>query len=1539
MTDSEQKNNTSLKEESTKKNEIKTSSKQKRKIFPKIIFYCCIFLLLLIALASLTQTALFKNFLKDYVVNQLNENFQEKNSFLTVGSLEGNLFSEIIIKDAKLKVQNDDMIKLKSIHIKYDVFTLIDKKVNIQDVEIFEPEINFVKVLDAKKDSVWNFIYLFSKEEKEEVEEKEFDWKIKVDHLRISNLNFVMLGSKPFNVPVSVLKIDSVTSLNTEYLKVSSLNLETDVYIDNNSKQFKISHLNLKSNFGFDLLGLSGEFYISKSRAEVNKLNIETKKSWVQMEYVFIDKLDLLSGIDLKDFKNKDLRLSLSARQFNFDDLKCFLPQVDFLNGIVSLNLIASGKFDNVKIDKLYLKTNKSTFNFTGRMFNLDEPANLSFDVHGDNLVLYPEDTKTHLPGLPIPDYSYLGIVTGNISYRGEPLNFQSEIDVQSGNGDVKGTFSLNLNHQPYTYKTTFETRNLNLGKIFRDEELYSNINSKFDITGSGFELANLSAKVIYDISNTKIFDLNIDKSAGVVDIHNYNLKLEIGYSSGSLKAAVKGDANISDFSNPKYSLEGEIQSLDISDFTKDTEDKSNLNFRFAAHGSGSTFDNISGKFTFILQNSFYSDYFLPATPVAVILTNTGESRLISLTSDIFDFRAEGKFQPKQLSEVIFSNVKHITEELSEKLELDTIIPQQFTGYNKSDMNFSYNLITKDTAAVNRIFSHSGFKFSGNISGDIQNSANTFKTTSRFSINKLGFIDTSIRVTKITGSLSYENDYSKYIAEDNGNLVPLNIVTNIYTDKIEYRGSSLDKVGVKIKLSDEIQSFTVFGKQDTSLSFDVSGRIDYTKDNLVGLDINKVDVKYSNIGIQNDGSISIIYDNNVDKRDISFEKFFLKSNLLKLQIEGKINLSGYSNLTFECKDVSIPELLYTLTEEDKSLYSFEEWHESNPIFGNIRRVTAVYKGTMDDPEVNIEMNSGVIRYFKTKIGRIDAFIDFKNDMLTNDILVSNSLGKGSLRLKGTLPLANPLISHDDVYIKTIQEEPLDLTLTAKNFQLNFFSKLIPNLAEVRGLLNGEMSSTGNINEPILNGNFDVTSGRFYFDMNDMYFRYYSNLHAENSKIMIDQFKVFNIENDLRFINIWGSIDLSGYGFKYVDLYSSGDLVVLERDSRQTSFGFYGDMVAGIGSPQITLKGTPDDLLLSGQLVVKSADLIFPTIQGFSYDIYADNFVYKIIKDTSHLVFLDTTIVTTPDRISSIDPFLGYRYILSKKPSSVIDIITFDLDVVTEKNVYVLINFNDLTREELFGELKGNITIDNKTNHQFMFYGVVDIVGDSYYRFYKNFKVNNSQLIFEGPPDNPRLNIHAIYQNRRTINDFGTTETEVVDVILDITGTRNKPELNLKLKYSDGTELTGTDAQSNAISYLLFGVPITSLGANVRNDLLKNIGSSTGSAVLSSLLLSAIREVAPFILNTEIIYSEGSVTQGTDIRITSAVGDAIVKFGGKILSNINNAEVNIEYPLNKLLGLDISNNLILEISRSVDDNSISGSRSVTTGLRLSYKINY
>jgi len=1513
-----------------KKIQPAASPKKKRVFFSYLVLFTSAFLLFIILLVSLTQTSVFKNWLKNYGTDKFNEIFGEKGAVLSVGSIEGNFFSEIIINNALLKIKNDDAAKFDKVKITFDIFKLIDNEANLTEVTLINPSVNFVKIITPKGDTVWNIPYVFASDEKKKGETSEFNWKINVKRLKIENLNFVMLGKRNGEIPIQALQIMNEKNLNTENLKISSFNIETRLQYDKNAAQLWISHLGFNSNFGFDLKGLSGDFYISESRAEINKLNIESSRSWIQMEYVFLDKLNLMKVEGLPSFKDKDLRLSMVAKNFDFDDLKAFLPAVDFLDKDVYLELKCKGKFDDILIEKCALKTVNSNLNFSGRMVNLVEPEHLWFDVTANDITLDPEDTKIYIPGLPVQDYSHVGSLKGSLTYKGEPLDFYTTFDVSTSFGSAKGYYSMNLKNSTIAYETSVETKNINVGKLLKDPKLETDITGKIDVNGRGFDLASINTNVKYDIVDSKLFEQKIDKSSGVINLRGYNIDADVNYVSGKLAAEVKGEVNIRDMKNPSYNLKGRVANLDIAQFTKNDEDKSDLSFAFDVNGKGYSPENIEGNYNIKLENSYYGKYDFPATPIDLKISTGGQNDVISITSNLVDFKAQGSFSIVQIGEVIVSNLAMIQNEISKKFNLDTLLPVRNADLVTSNMDFVYEMKTKNSEAITKMFYLNDLDFAGDIKGYIKNSSAGFDGKSIINIQRFSYRDSVFALKNARAELTQQNDYAAYSNNPKGSFNSFTSSIIFRADKLQLSSSRFDSVGAKMNLSDGVQGINVYGKKDSTINANIAGSIDLLQDS-VYIDFQTINFYYNKIYVKNSDSIHIVYNPADKERTLIFQKFTLESKLANVDLSGKYSISGNSDFTAELTNLDFP----TLTQysyDPQSVYAENESQKfKTPVKGKIRRVSMYFKGTMEDPTLGLEMNTGIIRYKQIKVGRVDAFIDFANKNLSTDVLVSNAQGQGSLRLTGNIPFSNPMTTPDSASYADVLTKPLDLELKAKNFQINFFSKLIPNFSEIRGFLNGDLFAKGTVSEPVLTGNANIEKGRFFFSWNGLYYRFETSLKAENSDLIVEQFKVFNDVGKIRFMNIWGKINFAGLGINEIDLSTSGDMYFLDGSSIQNRFGFSGEMLAGIGNPPIRIKGPLNNLLVSGQLMIKSAKLYFPSIQGLAYDINTDDFAYRIITDEKTKKYLDTVIVVS-DELENIDPFLRYNYQITKREPSVADFITYDLEIVTEKNIYVNMIMNPLTREELFGEIQGNLKLDNKTpDKRFQLFGDMNIVGDSYYRFYKNFKIKDSRMSFRGDYMNPEINLTAEYKNTSYNKD---NNTEITFVVLEIKGTRNKPVLTLRLKKEDDTYDTGENVQQEAISLLLFGQK--NISAN--KELLENTASNVAGNFVSSLLYSAIRDVAPFILNTEVIYNGGDIG-AADIRVTSGFGDAIVKVGGKILSNINNFEFSIEYPLNKLFKVNLSNNLLLEISRESPNSNLNYDQGYVSSVGITYKIRY
>ncbi|RPI17816.1 MAG: hypothetical protein EHM58_07715 [Ignavibacteriae bacterium] len=1523
---------------------------------PKIILYIAgSFILLLVLIFVFIQTPWFNKIALNYSLGQVNESWKDKQSEITAESIDGNILTGVRLNNGALTVQKDTLMKFGYLDVRYDVWGLLRKEIAIEHIVLNEPEINLVQVKGLGDSILWNFKYLFgTKEEEVDTSTTPFDWGIIVEDLKIHNGTIRVVDSNLVNTSVSKYPFSQMHELNTSALKISNLEVDLAARYFLNSKILNLKKVAFNTNSPFNLKKFSAdaEINVADTISHIKNLEFITDRTNLLIKEVYMNHFNPFDTVVYERFKDNDVRLELFTEKFDIKDLTFFIPEINFLDSTVALDLKADGKYGDLNLRKLVLKTADSYYNFQGKVKNLHDPLKLYFDVTANDMVIDPKDTKNILPGLPIPDYSHVGKIFANIRYVGEPLDFNSDFDIRTAYGNTNGSVYLNLNTPVYQYKGNVETRGLNIGAILKDKELQSNLNLRAEVNGSGFDVNTMSARVNYQITGSRILDQNIIQSSGVVGIAGGNATADLSIKMPTLSSSVKGRININNTANAEYVLVGTANGLDISQFTKNSEDKSNINATFNINGRGTDLDNISGTFKMNVDRSYYASYNIPPTPVDIEIRNNNRNGSVKVITDFFDFNARGSFNLGEIADVIQYNIDKVVNEVDRQLNTDTLMFASSPGSasntlepekNFSHFDFEYDFVTKNMEALTKVFDTSGFKFNGNISGRLSNSNDDFSSYTKFNIRDFIYRDSLYILNNVNGLIDYKNDYNKYTSVGVSALYPITAKVLINGQRIKFGQNNFDSVNVNVNLENAMQTFQVKGRQDTAFVVNVKGSTNLAKE-VIGVKLDSLFLKYNKFILNNDGQLVFKYNMNPDEQSITFDRFNIKNELMKLNAKGKFSMAGESDLNLDATGIKVAEILELLYPPDTSLDKTAESKYKTPVSGNIRRLSLVYKGDYTNPEVKLEMNSGLLRYENSKIGRIDAFVDYKNSVLVTDVLVSNASGNGKLRLTGDIPFDNPMDGVDTTGAE-IANIPVNFKLLAENFQLNFFSKLIPNFADLRGFLNGEITTTGTASAPVLAGNMDILKGRFLFGLTGLYHRFETKLKTENSNLVIENFRIYNEEDNIRHINAWGTVNFEGLKINNIDISTSGDIEVLNSSAEDNELGLYGDLIVGVGTPPVTLKGNLEKMTLAGQFVIKNANVNIATMPGGGYDPATDNFVYRLISDsTKHI---DTVIYISPEKINQVDPFMRTYAVLTEPKASVTNLV-YDLNIRTTKNAYVSAVFNQLTGEELFGEFNVNLDITNENSKEMNIYGDVNIVGDSYYRFYRNFKVGQSKITFNGPADDPYLDIHAVYQSRAGgTNTFGPqnapdelqTSNEGVLIILDIKGKKSQPELTLKI-FEGNSEVTGTDGQSEAISYLLFGVSRNELTAQQRNTLARNVGANVGSSFLSSVVGNVMREIAPFIVSAEVNYDpSGNVYSGTDVRVTSEFGDATVRIGGKILSGINNTEVSVQYPLNRLFNINVSNNLILELSREIDDASLSGERQLLYGLKLSYKITY
>ncbi|MEP7146946.1 MAG: hypothetical protein ABI792_08040, partial [bacterium] len=619
--------------------------KHKKSFFAKLfkwvlILFAC-FILLLTVLFFFIQTDLFDKWSLGILLDKINTSLEYKDSRVYAESLEGNLLKGFTLNNGSIVVKGDTLLMFKSMYADYDIWKLFDNDISLDKVILRQPKIFVTKIRDRNDSLKWNLLYfLESEKKKEDTTDFEFAWDISAKNFEIEDGAVRVLNEKSKDYYSKEFTMQKLDSFDLGNFDAYNLFLKLNVNYLRREKDINISDLRFKTNSVFSLnqFSMTAKINQQDTTTLIQNFTLLTDRTFIKINELFVEDLNPFKKFVYENMKERNVKVDLETDKFNFKDLTFFLPGLKFLDSTATLNLVADGLYGNLQISRLYLQTPNSNFTFEGSVKNLDRPSALYFNIIAKDITLDPRDTKINLPGLSIPDYSFIGkVFIPSIIYKGEPDRFNADFEVKSSAGNAKGNAYLDFTQNVDRYKGSFTTSNFNIGKIVKDPALESSITGDFRVDAAGFNYKTAVGKLNYDINRTKFLGQNISRSAGQLNFNRSNVNLDISYSSDALQTKTTGKINISNLKNISYDLKGTASNLNIAAFTKDNSQRSNLNFSFDINGRGFDPDNISGSYKLILNPSTYSEFRIPATPLNMELDQNGNIRKISMKSDFVD--------------------------------------------------------------------------------------------------------------------------------------------------------------------------------------------------------------------------------------------------------------------------------------------------------------------------------------------------------------------------------------------------------------------------------------------------------------------------------------------------------------------------------------------------------------------------------------------------------------------------------------------------------------------------------------------------------------------------------------------------------------------------------------------------------------------------------------------------------------------------------------------------------------------------------------
>lgn len=352
---------------------------------------------------------------------------------------------------------------------------------------------------------------------------------------------------------------------------------------------------------------------------------------------------------------------------------------------------------------------------------------------------------------------------------------------------------------------------------------------------------------------------------------------------------------------------------------------------------------------------------------------------------------------------------------------------------------------------------------------------------------------------------------------------------------------------------------------------------------------------------------------------------------------------------------------------------------------------------------------------------------------------------------------------------------------------------------IKGILNGSIDASGEINKPLFNGNLSLSNGQYInVNLGIQYDAIQTSIAFDGNKIRLD---TTLLEQDNGFVSISGEMEFDSTILKG-NITSS----TLQLDADNFFIAKHRNFEVLIDANTF-VKSKNQKPEFGGKIKVLRSDLFLPALMANGKtDVENDiPMLVEVIRASA-----DSVVTSAIDHEKQVKT--------EKQKPKLYDQLKGSLNVEIPKNTWI--RSNDM-RVELSGELE-----IVKTEPYFEIFGNVDLLRGYYILYGRRLNIKESQVFFQGGEEmNPTLNIKTEYTYRGSDKEKRTLE-------LLINGELSEPEITFLL---DGSEITETDG----ISVLVFGATSDEIGYGGTNGLLGSVGSNAAASLISSQLSRTI----------------------------------------------------------------------------------------------------
>ncbi len=1461
--------------------------KRRRTLFQKIVnvflYIGLVTFALLILLFGFSQTSTFRNWLRDFTVEQVNDNLNGK---ISIGEIQGTIFTSLILQNTVITMEKDTLLNAGMIELRISPLKIFLKKIYVRKAEIKDTRIAFIK--DSFGDL--NIAKLFPPSaEEEDTSKSTFPFRIEVADLKLTNVDFSLQNYD------KVGSTARYSSMNMDDFRIEDIFLSLSAFADikNNSYETKIEYLLLNPNLlAFNLKSFSGEFGVNPKEIIANNLVINTANSNINLN-AKVNGLDIFDTTMTENLKYAVIDISLNSPKFNFDDISSFVPPIAMLKGNVGVQLQASGNMLQFNIDRIVLDYEKTHLETKATIRNIDNMDEMTISADFRNSFINQPDINKLLPEFGIPIYEKLGVVKiDSLTFDGRPLNFKSRILLSTNEGNVSSIVKMDLEKPIAEYDISLASTGFNLSSI---TGLPSDLNIRGNFVGKGFSPKEMDANILLvgdgsSVEGIKLDSLSLAAKAkeGIVDYSIFTV-------SNNAKAEIEGSFDFLQ-ENLGYKASGKVRNLDLGKLMQDTATVTDLNFKFRTEGENFDIDKMNMFLTLDLSPSTINGIKVDSTrTITDIFTDNNEERVINFISDIADVTIKGEFSLPDAISVISEESGLLINAFMNKI--DEILPANKIQENllvekklgktvsksklKRNENVSmlYLIDLKDFGIISPFLNDKRLEIDGDMMGNILYNSDSIYITLQSDLNYLkywGKTDVYF-LSKLNLDMNTANSFNVNSTED----VDLNL--NAKINRV-FAGTDLNNISLSLKMRDNLAEIKLSSQFEDYASAALNFKADL-QTSTINLDVSKLDLNYKGFDIKNRDNLNL----SISENRIDFNNFQLFHSNGKITANGFLAANENQKLNLEIKNLQGKDLFQ----------SFSNANGLSLLDINLN-LDAVITGSYASPEMTITLTGDSLKYKEKNFGNLASKFNYSNKNFSSDIKFFDSYSNSAvpaLKLIGNIPIN---FSFTDSGKRLIDDEEIEINFSSNNLDLTPFGELFPGVSKFKGNLNSNLQIIGTIQEPYPDGYIKLDNSSFLLKYNNLEYKAGIKITVTKDFLSLDSLLLANADETQinKKITGGGTAELDNLNMTSSQFVLNGSLQVLSEESKYVSPNLYGDLVISTNG-NFELKFDKNGANLYAPINIDVAKLTYSQVQG-AYSSSSENFIYKFIEDTitKNLDAMDFEALVNLSKLNEAEEIEKIS-----KPSK----FDYSIDVKVEDEATLTFILSREFNQNLVAVLRGNFqyeSIGGKPVAQ----GELELLEGSTLEFIKTFSAEG-KIRFESELSNPYLDIIATYKSyyypiENSSNgegdQTGSDEVEVA-IKMKVKGALKELDKNLAQQSEKLTVYVGTnniannipDQTKDASDAVMFMI-LNKFNDNVtqqERSMVSTYATSFAGSIVGGFLN---RQLGDYVKSLDIRQS----ATDTKFILAGRAGKFRYSIGGStaVFQDLGLANVKIEYPI-------------------------------------------